>query len=554
MRLLSNETDGTRREATGAKGMVATSQPLATLTAVDILSAGGTAVDAAIAANAMLGLVEPTGCGIGGDLFAIVWDPAENSLSGLNASGRSPASLSLDEMRARCAHHGVIPTEGPLSVSVPGCVSGWYALHERFGRIPMHRLLAPAILRAHNGFPLTPVIAEEWKSDVERFRQAESSGYDAIGFLRTYAPDGRAPRTGESFTNPDLASAYEALAGGGWDTFYRGAVAEQIVRCVQGIGGYLSGDDLAAHRAEWVDPVSVTYRGYEVVELPPNGQGLAVLQMLNILEGFDLGALGFGSSEAVPLMVEAKKLVYEDRARYYADPDFVDAPVAGLLSTEHADALRGLIRRDRAWPGDGVFPEPPGGGDTVCLSVADPDGMMVSLIQSNYMGMGSGLVPYGLGFGIQNRGALFSLEDDHANVFAPGKRPFHTIIPAFVLSEGKPLLVFGVMGGAMQPQGHVQILTNLFDFGMSLQQAGDAPRWRHTGSSRPTGSRMTDGGEVLVEPGIFETIVEALKRKGHSVRAESGVYGGYQAIAVDPDSGLYVGASESRKDGMALGI
>lgn len=541
-------------EVKGLRGMAATSQPLATLTAVEILNSGGSAVDAAIAANAMLGLVEPTGCGLGGDLFAMVWDPGTNRLHGLNASGRSPKTLTLDRLISRLGSHGEIPLEGPLCISVPGCVSGWFALHERFGRLEMKRLLAPAIHVAKNGFPLTPVIAGEWKDDVDRIRDSDSMPEDSVNFFSTYTAGGQVPVSGATFANPDLANTLARISVGGEEVFYRGDIAEKIGDYVVRLGGFLEAADFAAHQADWARPISTHYRGYDVFELPPNSQGITALQMLNILHGYDLAAMGFASAQTLHLQIEAKKLAFEDRARLLGDPDFVDADIERLLSAEHATLLRDRI--DPSIALDELNETGSAGefGDTCYLTTADSDGMMVSLIQSNFKKFGSGLVPDGLGFCLQNRAAFFSLNPNHANVYSPGKRAFHTIIPAFVLFNGQPLISFGVMGAAMQPQGHVQILNNLIDFGMSLQEAGDAPRWRHVGSSRPTGYRMKRTGVVLLESGFSKSAVKELGQRGHVIKELDGLFGGYQAIARDPRTGHYIGASERRKDGMALGL
>jgi len=544
----------TRSEVIGQEGMACTSQPLATQVAIDILKAGGSAVDAAIAANAMLGLTEPTGSGIGGDLFAIVWDG--NELTGLNASGRSPGRLTLEYFQKQGLKE--IPPLGPLPVTVPGCVDGWFELHQRYGRLPMKKILAPAIRYAREGFPLSPVIAVGWKGGAQVLK-------DFPGFAEVYLPGGKTPRAGEIFRNPDLARTLAGIAGKGRKGFYEGRVAKRIADYIQRQGGFLNEQDLANHRSEWVTPVSTTYRGYEVWELPPNGQGIAVLQMLNLLEGYDLAAMGFGSAEYMHLFTETKKLAFEDRARYYADPSVVEVPIQQLISKPYAKERGRLLDLEVAAP---AYPEgnPDAAlvragaealdrpGDTVYLTVADRDGMMVSLIQSNYRGFGSGMTPEGLGFCLQDRGQLFDLEPGRPNSYAPGKRPFHTIIPAFVTKEGKPILSFGVMGGDMQPQGHVQILVNLIDFGMSLQEAGDAPRMYHSGSSTPTGKRMTDGGTLNLEPGFPTETLTALAAMGHPLgEVPTAYYGGYQAIARDTANQVYLGASESRKDGQAIG-
>jgi gamma-glutamyltranspeptidase/glutathione hydrolase len=543
---LTDAAFATRSEVIAQHGMAATSQPLATQVALDVLKAGGSAVDAAIAANAALGLMEPTGNGVGGDLFAIVWDPKTGKLYGYNGSGRSPRALSLKWFQ----DHGYseIPPLGPLPVTVPGAVDGWFALHERFGKLPMKKVLAPAIQYAEQGFPLTDVIAHYWRLSVPRL-----SKYP--GFTEQFTRDGRAPAKGEIWRNPNLARTLSTIARGGRDAFYKGEIARTIGDYFKANGGFLSYEDLAAHRGEWVEPVSTNYRGYDVWELPPNGQGIAALQMLNILEAYDLKAMGFGSAEYVHTFVEAKKLAFEDRARFYADPGFHKTPLRWLLSKEYAAERRKLISPERAAQTVEAGHPPLEEGDTIYMTTADADGMMVSLIQSNYRGMGSGMAPPGLGFILQDRGEQFVLKEGHPNSFAPGKRPFHTIIPAFVTQDGKPWLSFGVMGGAMQPQGHVQIVVNLIDFGMNVQEAGDAPRIQHDGSTEPAGQNlpMNDGGVVNLESGYPYATVRALMRMGHKVVFADGPYGGYQAILRDHKNGVYFGASESRKDGQAAG-
>jgi gamma-glutamyltranspeptidase/glutathione hydrolase len=537
----------TRSEVIATHGMAATSHPLVSQIALDVLKRGGTAVDAAIAANAAIGLMEPTGNGVGGDLFAIVWDAKTKKLHGLNASGRSPKSLTLGKLKSELAKLEMksIPPRGPLPVSVPGTVDGWFELHGRFGRIPMKELLQPAIDYARNGFPVTEVIAEGWARNAQLLKQYPN-------FSETFMPNGRAPAKGEVFRNPLLANTLAAIAEGGRDAFYKGDIAQRIEKYLRANGGYLTADDLASHASEWVEPASTNYRGYDVWELPPNTQGIAALQMLNILEAYDLKSMGYGSAEYLHLFVEAKKLAFEDRARYYADPAFAKIPLQALLSKEYAARQRTLIT-PKAAREHAPDPKALEQGDTIYMTVADTAGNMVSLIQSNYRGMGSGMTPDGCGFILQDRGELFSLTPGHANVYAPGKRPFHTIIPAFVTKDGKPWLSFGVMGGAMQPQGHVQIVVNLIDFGMNLQEAGDVPRVRHDGSSEPTGERMTDGGEIVLEQGHSADVVKALEARGHKVKvANDGDFGGYQAILRNAD-GVYFGASESRKDGAAQG-
>lgn len=549
------EPFATRSPVVAANGMAATSQPLASAVAIDILKAGGSAVDAAIAANAVLGLMEPTGCGIGGDLFAIVWDPQTRNVVGLNASGRSPRGQSLDDLLARLDGRTSIPQFGSLSVSVPGAVDGWFELHGRFGSLPIEDILAPAIRYAEEGFPLSQVIAYYWNMNMERYARNEADIEDLANLRAAFIPGGEIPGHGDMFRNPDLAETYRLIAEGGVDAFYRGKIAKTIDAYMRRVGGPLRAEDLAEHTSEWVAPLSTDYRGHTVWELPPNGQGIAALQMLNILEGFDLAAMGFGSTDYLHVQTEAKKLAFEDRARFYADPDFYQAPLDELLSKQYADRRRELIRMDRALEfvpdGDPLLES----GDTIYLTVADKDGMMVSLIQSNYAGMGSGLMPDGLGFVLQNRGALFNLDADHPNAYAPGKRPFHTIIPAFVTRDAEPILSFGLMGGAMQPQGHAQIVVNLVDFGMNVQEAGDAARYRHVGSSQPTGAKRSGGGSLILESGFPESVLEALKALGHDVsyaRGDAGM-GGYQAIRWDPVRRVYFGASEMRKDGTVIG-
>lgn len=538
----------TRSEVIATQGMAATSHPLVSQVALDVLKRGGTAVDAAIAANATMGLMEPTGNGIGGDLFAIVWDARTQKLYGLNGSGRSPKSLSFEKLQAELKklNSKTIPRRGPLPVSVPGAVDGWFELHKKFGKIPMKELLQPAIGYARNGFPVTEIIAQGWANNAKVLEQYPN-------FRETFMPNGRAPAKGEVFRNPLLADTLSRIAEGGRDAFYKGDIAQRVEKYLRAQGGYLTAADFAAHRSEWVEPVSTNYRGYDVWELPPNTQGVAALQMLNILEAYDLKSMGFASAEYLHLFVEAKKLAFEDRARFYADPEFAKIPLKGLLSKDYAAKRRALIKLDKAaleYPTD---PEALEQGDTIYMTVADAAGNMVSLIQSNYRGMGSGMTPDGCGFILQDRGEMFSMQPGHANVYAPGKRPFHTIIPAFVTKDGKPWISFGLMGGAMQPQGHVQVLVNIIDFGMNLQEAGDVPRVRHDGSSEPTDERMTDGGEVVLEIGYSPEVVKALQARGHKVTvANDGDFGGYQAILRNAE-GVYFGASESRKDGAAQG-
>lgn len=542
---LTGETFTTRSEILARNGMAATSQPLATQAALDILKKGGSAMDAAIAANAVLGLVEPASCGIGGDIFAIVWSAEEKKLYGFNGSGRAPKSLSIDYFMDNGMKY--VPFYGPLPVSVPGCVDGWFKLHEKFGQLSMKEILKPAIDYGNNGFPVSEVIAYEMASSFESVK-------DQPGFADTYLQNGLPPKKGEVFVNKDLAATYSQIAKEGRDVFYKGSIAKTIDNYMKKHGGFLSYEDLASHTSNWVEPVSVNYRGYDIWELPPNGQGTAALQMLNILEGFDIASMGFGSTEYLHALTEAKKLAYEDRAKFYADPEFNKIPLETLLSKEYAEKRRNLISPDKAantYPAGDMEIET---GNTTYLTVADADGNMVSLIQSIYSEFASGMVPDGLGFVLQNRGQMFNVQDrGHANALEPGKRPFHTIIPAFITKDGKPWLSFGLMGGAVQPQGHAQIVVNVVDFGMNLQEAGDAPRMRHRGSSQPTGSKMTDGGTLFLESGFDPKTLRELRKKGHRIGSGVGMYGGYQAIGVDVENKIYTGASESRKDGQAAG-
>ena len=534
----------TRSEVIGTHGMVATSHPLAAQIGIDILKKGGTAVDAAIAVDAAMGLMEPTGSGIGGDLFAIVWDNKTKKLYGLNSSGTSPRALNLEYFKGKGMKR--VPYYGPLAWSVPGCVDGWFELHKKFGKLGMATILQPAIDYAANGFPLTELIAYYWQVSVRRFKEFDN-------FQKLYAPGGKLLQKGDIFKNPELAATLRLIAKKGRDAYYKGEIAKTIVAYSRRVGGFFEMEDFERYHAEWVEPLSVNYRGYDVWELPPNGQGIAALQMLNMLETFDLKSMGHNSSQYLHTLIEIKKIVYEDRARFYADPRFADVPIRKLLSKEYAkERLRYFNphRAARKIPyGDAMLEH----GDTVYLTVVDKDLNAVSFIQSNYAGFGSGNVPDGLGFCIQNRGSLFSLEEGHPNVFEPGKRPFHTIIPAFVTKDGQPVFSFGVMGGSMQPQGHVQVLLNIIDFGMNIQEAGDAARFRHVGSSQPDFGVMTDGGTVNLESGIVPQVVRELMGMGHHIEGARGGFGGYQGIWIDHERGILIGATESRKDGCAIG-
>ncbi|GAA5143100.1 gamma-glutamyltransferase [Thalassotalea piscium] len=548
---VTGKTHASRSEVIAANGMVATSQPLATQIGLQVLKDGGNAIDAAIAANAALGLMEPTGNGIGGDLYAIIWHAKSQKLYGLNASGRSPQSLTLEKLKAELAtlQRDDIPPYGMLPISVPGTVDGWFEMHDKFGKMPMKNILKPAIDYAINGFPVSELIAYYWERSVPKLSVQPGS------FKTTFTINGNAPRKGQLFKNPELANTLSIIADKGRAGFYQGEVANKIDAFMKANGGYISREDLSSHRSTWVEPVSTNYRGYDVFELPPNGQGIAALQMLNILEAYNLSEMGFLSENALHVMTEAKKLAFEDRAKFYADPDFFDVPLEGLIDKKYAMERKKLIGERAAKRVDAGNPALYQ-GDTIYLTTADKDGNMVSLIQSNYRGMGSGVVVPGLGFVFQDRGQLFSMDESHANVYQPNKRPFHTIIPAFVMKDNKPFISFGLMGGAMQPQGHVQIVTNIIDFGMNLQEAGDATRWQHYGSTEPTeahGKTLIDSGQLVIESDIPYQTVRGLLQRGHKVGFDMGGYGGYQAIMWDDKEKVYYGASESRKDGQAAG-
>jgi gamma-glutamyltranspeptidase/glutathione hydrolase len=549
---ITGKTFATRSEVLARHGMVCTSVPAATQVGIEILKRGGSAVDAAIAANATLGLMEPVSNGVGGDLFAIVYSARENKLYGINGSGRSPLGLSYDQMKAEVdkLKRKTIPPQGMLPISVPGTVDAWAELHKKFGKLKLADDLAPAIRYAEEGFPVTELISFYWSFGPRIYKDQPGA------FFQTYTLDGkgRTPAKGDIFKNPDLAKTLRLIGDKGRDVFYKGEIADKIDKFMQENGGFLRKVDFEKHTSTWVDPVSVNYRGYDVFELPPNGQGIATLQILNILEGFDLKAMGRNSAETLHTMVEAKKIAWADRAKYYADPAFSKIPLTQLLSKEYGAERRKLIDPDHA--AKAVAAGNLDHGDTIYMCTADDEGNMVSLIQSNYRGMGSGVVVPGLGFMFQDRGELFSMEPGHANVYAPGKRPFHTIIPGFVMKDGKPWEAFGVMGGGMQPQGHVQVLTNQIDFGLGVQETGDAPRWQHEGDNEPTGEKMNErGGYLNLESGIPYETQRELWKKGHDVRVDVGGYGGYQAIKVEmhDNQRVYLGASESRKDGQAAG-
>jgi gamma-glutamyltranspeptidase/glutathione hydrolase len=535
----------TRSQVIAQNGMAATSNPLSTQVALDVLKAGGNAIDAAIAANAMEGVVEPHVNGIGGDLFAIVWDAKTKKLYGLNGSGRSPKSLTLAEFKKRGLNY--IPSTGPLPVSVPGCVDAWFELHKKFGSMPMSKVLEKAVSYARNGFP----VHGEFASALTKV-QANYGKYPNVD--KHYYPNGKVAGEGDIFKNPNLGNTLERLGKEGRDVFYKGDMAKTMDTFMKKNGGFLSYEDLASHTSTWIDPVSVNYRGYDVWELPPNGQGIAALQMLNILEGYDFSKIKVGSAEHIHLFTEAKKLVFEDRAKYYADMDFAKIPVKSLISKEYAAERRKLINPNRASKHFDAGNPALKDGDTIYLTVADKDGNMVSLIQSNYRGFGSGMMPDGLGFMFQDRGEMYSLNEGENNTYAPGKRPFHTIIPAFMTKDGQPIMSFGVMGGAYQPMGHTQIVMNVVDFGMNVQEAGDFPRINHEGSSEPTGEIMEPtGGTITLESGYPYEIIRELLQKGHQVGFMNGIYGGYQCIRYDPIRKVYFGGTESRKDGQAAG-
>jgi gamma-glutamyltranspeptidase/glutathione hydrolase len=575
-RMPSGRDIGTRSSVIAPNAAAATAHPLATRIALNVMDDGGNAVDAAIAANAMLGLVEPTGNGIGGDLFAIVWDPEAEQLYGYNGSGRSAMGATYEQVMAKAeawSDGEEIPPVGSAPVTVPGTVDGWFALHDRFGKTPMSEIVAPAVSYARQGAPIPEVIAYYWSLHPGRYEEAAESGileeYDNA--RETYFSP--MPVEGTLFTNPDLANTLERIGENGREEFYSGQTAHAMADYFERIGGFLTHEDFASHEGEWVEPLCVEYRSeVKLCELPPNTQGIAALQMLQMLERFDLAEMGFGSPDSIAAQVEAKRLAFADRAKGYADPAFSKVDPAVFIKSgynaeraemidlgapmETVDArmdFAGMAKADAALED----------GDTTYLTVTDQNGMMVSLIQSNYRGMGSGLVADDLGFMFQNRGQLFSLDPAHPNAWEPGKRPFHTIIPAFaykqVDGEYEPWMSFGLMGGGMQPQGHVQVILNLVDFGMGLQEAGDAARWEHTGGCGPTDAYSGDAcenemGIVHFESGIPEESRAELERRGYTVECCSANGGGYQAIMRDFETGAWVAATEMRKDGSAGGF
>ncbi len=541
-------TFASRSAVWGVHGAAATSHPLATLAAIDILKAGGSAVDAAIAANSCLGFLEPTANGIGGDCFAMLWDTKTRQVVGINGSGHSPANLSLATARQR-AKNGLLPGLGAMSVSVPGAVDAWWQLHQRYGKLPWKSLFAPVIGYATEGEPVAQTVAYYLDASFKKFTAPSAGVEETENFRKIWAPQGKTPREGEVFRNPALAHTLGLIAEHGRDGFYKGEVAETIERYFKRIGGWMTQDDLAAHASQWTQPIVTDYRGVQVYGLAPNTQGLSTLQILNILETFDVRAFGFQSTALIHHGVEAKRLAFEDRARFFADPAFVKTPIEWLNSKDYARERAKLIKPDRiltpVHPG-----QAPSHGDTTYFCTADSAGMMVSMIQSNYSGMGSGLMPDGLGFMFQNRGQLFALTDGHPNVYAPRKRPFHTIIPGFAVKGGEPWLAFGVMGGDMQPQGQAQVISNMVDFGLAVQEAGDAPRWHHEGSTEPTGEAQHGVGLLRLESGVPAETQKALAHIGWKLGASDGGFGRHQAIERWP--GRYASAADLRADGLAL--
>jgi gamma-glutamyltranspeptidase/glutathione hydrolase len=521
-----------RTPLVAGNGVVATSQPLAAQAGLAMLQAGGTAVDAAVATAVALTVLEPTSNGIGGDAFAIVWDGER--LHGLNGSGRAPAALTPDAV-AR-AGHVQMPGVGWLTVTVPGAPAAWHDLHARFGRLPFEQVLAPAIAYAERGYPVSPIVARGWARGVAAARLRHDPMF--AGFLPTFAPGGAAPAAGERFTSPGHVRALRLIAERGAREFYQGQIAEAIAAFAQETGGLLTAGDLASHTSTWVEPISVDYSGYTIWELPPNGQGLAALLALGILEGLDLAQHPRDTAASYHLQIEAMKLAFADAHRYIADPERAEVPVRGLLDPAYLAARRALIG-----PSAGDFgPGEPARGGTVYLCAADGEGRMISMIQSNYAGFGSGVVVPGWGIALQNRGSGFTLEPDHPNRLEPGKRPYHTIIPAFLTRGGQPIGPFGVMGGHMQPQGHIQVAINTIDYSMNPQAALDAPRWR------------VEGNTVLVELETPRPVIEGLLARGHTVHVEpaTGGFGNGQAIWRLP-SGAYAAGSEPRCDGRAVG-
>src|ERR1700761_5422056 len=544
-----------RSAALGCSGAAGTAQPIATLTAIEILKRGGSAVDAAIAANACLGFLEPTSSGLGGDCYAMIWDPKLNKVVSLAGSGNSPRKLTLEIARAK-AKGGVLPHLGAVTVSTPGALDAWWTLHQRYGKLKWAELFEPAIHLAESGVPVPQIIGYYIKRNLTAFTRPGSGVEETANAMHTWAPGGKAPNEYDVFRNPDLGRTYRMIAEGGRDAFYDGPIAKTIDAYFKRIGGWLSSEDLSAQHAEWVEPLVTKYRGVDVYAMGANTQGLATLQMLNIIEQFDLRGYGFQSPESLHVQIEAKRLAYEDRARFYADPHFAKIPIDWLKSKEYAKERAKLIQLDRIL--EPVYPgQAPSHGDTTYFSTADKDGMMVSMIQSNFRGMGSGLVADGLGFMFQDRGELFSLKDGHPNIYAPGKRPFQTIIPGFAVRDGAPWMSFGVMGGDMQPQGQAQIVINRVDYGLDIQAAGDSPRWHHEGSSQSMGEDVPDLGSkgvLRLEAGVPVETRKALIALGWPMGESEGGFGRYECIEnrKQGTDRVYAAASEMRADGVAL--
>jgi gamma-glutamyltranspeptidase / glutathione hydrolase len=552
---ISGATFASRSAAMGCSGAAGTAHPLATLTAIEILKKGGSAIDAAVAANAVLGFVEPTSSGIGGDCYAMIWDPKLGKVVGLAGSGRSPKALTLETARAH-AKNGALPAYGAVSVSTPGALDAWWTLHQRYGKLKWAELFEPAIHYCETGSPTPQIIGWYIKRNLQTFLRPGSGVEETANAMHTYAPGGKAPNEGDIRRNPDLARTYRMIAEGGRDAYYDGPIAKTIAAYFKRIGGWLSVEDLREHHAEWSDPLVTNYRGVDVYGMAANTQGLATLQLLNIAENFDLRGMGFQSANSLHVQIEAKRLAYEDRARFYADPHFSKVPVDWLNSKEYAKERAKLIKLDSiltpVHPG-----QAPSHGDTTYFTVADKDGMMISQIQSNFRGMGSGLVADGLGFMFQDRGQLFSLQDGHPNIYAPGKRPFQTIIPGFATKDGKPWMSFGVMGGDMQPQGQSQIIINRVDYGLDIQAAGDSPRWHHEGSSQSMGEDpvgLGPKGILRLEAGVPEPTRQALVALGWPMGPSDGSFGRYECIEhrIDGTDRYYSAASEMRADGCAL--
>ena len=553
---VSGASFASRSAVMGCSGAAGTAQPVATLAAIETLKRGGSAADAAIVANACLGFLEPTSSGLGGDCYAFVWDPKERKVEGLAGSGPSPKSLSLETVRSR-AKNGAIPALGAVAVSTPGALSAWWALHQKYGKLKWAELFETPIQLCESGVPVPQIIGFYIKRNMAIFLRPGSGVEETANAQHTYMPGGKAPGEGDVFHNPDLARTYRMIAEGGRGVFYDGAIAQTIDAYFKRIGGWLSREDLRGMVANWSVPLVTSYRGVDVYGMAENTQGLATLQMLNILENFDLRGMGFQSPASLQVQIEAKRLAYEDRARYYDDPRFNKVPTAWLNSKAYAKERAKLIV-----PGKILTPVYPGQapshGDTTYFTTADKDGMMVSIIQSNFRGMGSGLVADGLGFMFQDRGQLFSLKDGHPNLYAPGKRPFQTIIPGFAVKDGEPWMAFGVMGGDMQPQGQAQIIVNRVDYGLDIQAAGDSARWHHEGSSQSMGEdppHLGPLGILRLEAGVPETTRAALVALGWPMGASDGGFGRYECIENRKDGNgvrFYAAASEMRADGCAL--